>query len=380
MTHPVVDELATLIGFPTVSNRPVEALAAYVAQRSEDMGFRIEQFADPVQPGKYNVVASVGPQNTNGLVLSGHMDVVPTEGQPWDSDPFHLTEKNGNLYGRGTADMKGFIAATLQAFSKLSSTPLKKELVCVWTYDEEVGCLGSAHLAKAMENLDRTLPEACLIGEPTGFEILRMHPGHTAIEIIIRGAAAHSSRPDLGENALVYASQVIRELEHFSALLKSERHLEEHLERPWVAFNTATISGGSAVNIVPDYCRIQAGYRPLPGMCGHEIAKRLETFLRDRLPLQKTPFELNVTRSTPPMMSADESPLHHTLCQHAKHSHAGAATFATDGGNLAKLGCVPLVFGPGSIEVAHMANEYISGKELIQAVDVVEQVILAHCL
>ena len=193
--HPVVDELATLIGFPTVSNRPVEALAAYVAQRSEDMGFRIEQFADPVQPGKYNVVASIGPKNTNGLVLSGHMDVVPTEGQPWNSDPFQLTERNGKLYGRGTADMKGFIAAT-PALARFAATPLKRELVCVWTYDEEVGCLGSAHLATAMEKLGRTLP-GMSDRRAYGVRKPKNAPGSHCDRNHYSCAAAHSSDPIL---------------------------------------------------------------------------------------------------------------------------------------------------------------------------------------
>ena len=378
-TNPAIDDLIRLVSFPTVSNRPVEELAAFVARRSADLGLRIERFEDPEQAGKYNIIASVGPEGSNGLVLSGHMDVVPTEGQPWLTDPFQVTEKDGRLYGRGTADMKGFIAATLQALTRIPLKRLTRELVCVWTYDEEVGCLGSARLAKDLQSRDRALPKACLIGEPTSFEILRMHPGHTAIEIIIRGEAAHSSRPDLGRNAINVAGAIIQHLQEFSQILKQERALEEHLERPWVAFNTATVSGGSAVNIVPDYCRIQAGYRPLPGMCGETIANRLRSFLDTRLS-DGTPFTLAVTRSTPPMMTPDQTPLHHTLCHHAPHEKAGAATFATDGGNLAKLGCAPLIFGPGSIEVAHMANEYLEASELIQAVDVIESIVREHCL
>ena len=296
MTNPTVDDLSTLIAFPTVSNRPVEALAAFVAQRMEDLGFRIERFKDPVQEGKYNVVASIGPQKTPGLVLSGHMDVVPTEGQPWTTDPFILTQKGGRLYGRGTADMKGFIAATLQALTRISPSHFQNELICIWTYDEEVGCLGSAHLATQFDAEKRELPKACLIGEPTNFEILRMHPGHTAIEIILRGQAAHSSRPDLGHNAIEDAAKMVSTMHSFSQMLAQEKDLEEYLDRPWVAFNTATIEGGSAVNIVPDYCKIQAGFRPLPGMTGQEIADRLEAYLTEHL--HSVPFTLAISRST----------------------------------------------------------------------------------
>jgi acetylornithine deacetylase len=379
-TNPVLDDLATLIGFPTVSNRPVDDLASFVAQRSEDLGFRIERFKDPHQKGKYNLVTSIGPQDSNGLVLSGHMDVVPTEGQPWDSDPFTLTEREGRLVGRGTADMKGFIAATLQALARVPLEKLTHELVCVWTYDEEVGCLGSGRLAADLKARNRSLPKACLIGEPTGFEILRMHPGHTAVEILIEGQAAHSSRPDLGRNAIETGAVLVEKLQEFAALLATEPTHTEHFKQPYVVLNTATIEGGRAVNIVPDWCRIQVGFRPMPGQCGEEIAHRLEAFLRQRSPRTRCAFSVGVTRSTPPLLTEDNSPLHHSLCEHAAHPKAGSATFATDGSHLALLGCAPLIFGPGSITVAHMANEYIEGADLIAAIDVIESVVHKHCL
>ena len=181
--------------------------------------------------------------------------------------------------------MKGFIAASLHALERIPIDAYKHPIVCIWTYDEEVGCLGSAHLAHHLADTTRPIPSACLIGEPTDFQILRMHPGHTAIELILRGQAAHSSRPDLGRNAINTAARVIQQLGTFSEVLKQERHLEEYLERPWVAFNTATIRGGSAVNIVPDQCIIEAGFRPLPGMDGEQITDRIEHYLRSHLQL-----------------------------------------------------------------------------------------------
>lgn len=379
MTNPIINELATLIGFPTVSNRPVDALASYVADRMEAIGFTIERFRDPVQEGKYNVVARCGPDTDGGLVLSGHMDVVPTENQPWTCDPFVLTPRDGRLHGRGTADMKGFIAASLHALARIRTIDYQHPIVCIWTYDEEVGCLGSAHLAEHLKTTNGPIPSACLIGEPTDFHILRMHPGHTAIEVTLTGQAAHSSRPDLGRNAIEKAARVIYQLGEFSEILKKERHLEAYLERPWVAFNTATIRGGSAVNIVPDKCVIEAGFRPLPGMDGVQITQRIEQYLRDTLKLNADDLAIRMMRSTPPMMTEDNTALHHTLCAHSPQPTAGAATFATDGGNLEKLGCKPLVFGPGSITVAHMADEYIEAKDLIRAVDVIESVVRTHC-
>ena len=141
MALAVVDDLARLVAFPTVSSRPLTELAAWLARRCADLGFRVERFPAPGEPEKCSLIASIGPPGTNGLVLSGHMDVVPVVGQPWTTDPFVLTERDGNLLGRGSADMKGFFAATLQALARIPRDAYRRELVLVWTHDEEIGCL-----------------------------------------------------------------------------------------------------------------------------------------------------------------------------------------------------------------------------------------------
>lgn len=380
---PVVRELARLIAYPTVSHRPVDALAAYVAERHEGRGFRIERFADPSQPGKYNVVASIGPAGTDGLVISGHMDVVPTEGQPWTSDPFALTERDGRLHGRGSADMKGFIAATLAALDRIPKDAFRRELSLVWTYDEEIGCFGSARLAEAMRRDGRTLPKACLIGEPTDFRILRMHPGHVAIEIEIVGRAAHSSRPQLGVNAIEVAAALVRDIRAVIADLDRLRTAAE--PDPWVPVNVARIEGGKAVNIVPDSCVLTIGYRPPPGMAAElpyeKICERLRAVTEPIVAEYGVPpARARIVRITPSMLTREGTPLQATLARHAHDAeHTGMAPFATDGGNLASLGLEPLVFGPGSIEVAHKADEYVAAADLERAVDVVEAIIRERC-
>ncbi|TNE90771.1 MAG: acetylornithine deacetylase [Deltaproteobacteria bacterium] len=374
----VVDELARLVAFPTVSNRPVTALASHMAERAEALGFRVERFDSPVDEGKTNIVASIGPQGTDGLVLSGHMDVVPTEGQPWTSDPFAVTERDGKLYGRGTADMKGFLAATMEALARIPASAYTRELVLVWTHDEEVGCVGSAHLAHTLEEQGRRLPSNCLIGEPTDFQVLRMHPGHVGVGIDVRGAAAHSSRPDLGINAIAGAARVVDALQDLARELESETSLEEHLDRPWVAFNVATIRGGSAINIVPDHCRIELGYRPLPGMRAEEVYERVSERVR-ALSLGDAEASTDLIRVTPSLLTEDGTALAGLLAPHATPCARPAASFATDGGNLARAGSAPLIFGPGSITVAHQADEWIATADLIRAVDVIEDVVRRAC-
>ncbi len=363
----VVDTLTRLVAAPTVSNQPVVELAAFVAGRCEAAGFRVERFVSPGE-GKLNLVCSKGPKGTEGLVLSGHMDVVPVEGQPWTSDPFQLTQRGSRLVGRGSADMKGFIAATLEALPRLPT--LQRELVLVWTCDEEVGCLGSRDLVEKLAG--RPLPQACLIGEPTSFRIQRMHPGHTAVRITCIGRAAHSSTPDLGENAIRKAARVVDLLEDLATDWRRDVRFADMLERPFVVMNTATIQGGAAINIVPDRCVIDVGFRPLPGMDEGALVAEL----RERV----APFgTVELLRITPAMLTPEGTALEGLLRGYASEPGTGAVSFATDGGNLAQLGMAPLVFGPGSIDVAHKADEYIDVGELHRAVEVITALTASRC-
>jgi len=371
----VVEDLKTLISFPTVSSRPVTELAAFLARRLQDEGLNVTRFDSPTEDGKCNVVATIGPPGTDGLVLSGHMDVVPTEGQPWSSDPFKLTERDGKLYGRGTADMKGFFAATLQALRRINPSEFKRELVLIWTHDEEVGCKGSAWLADHLLEEGRPWPTDCLIGEPTSFQILRMHPGHTALQAEFTGAAAHSSRPDLGANAIEAAARAVLAVQELAGQFQREPHMAEHFPRPWVAVNNATLHAGSAINIVPDHATLQVGYRPLPGMDEDLLFERFSEAIRGATDL---PAHVHRLRRTPAMLTPSGTRLAQHLTPHA-HDGPECATFATDGGNLARLGMRPLIFGPGSINVAHQADEFVPRDELEHAVDVIEAVIRQSC-
>lgn len=371
----VVSELARLVAYPTVSNGPVTALAAHLASRAEDAGFRVDTFA--TGPGKASVVASIGPRDDpGGLVISGHMDVVPTEDQPWTTDPFVLSERDGRLYGRGTADMKGFIAAVVAGLATLPLQPLRRRLMLVWTHDEEIGCLGSAALAQQLAG--EALPSACWIGEPTEFAIQRMHPGHVVAEVEVRGRAAHSSRPDLGLNAIEGMAAILNEARALAAELAAspETDLPE-IERPWVVLNLAQVHGGQAVNIVPDRCVLTLGYRPLPGHEPTAVADVLRArILELGLP---HPVAVRVDRVTPSMLTPLGTPLERALRPFADHPGCSACTFATDGGNLARLGLAPLVFGPGSIQVAHQADEYVTSADLVRAVSVVHDVVRKWC-
>lgn len=368
------EELAALVAFPSVSSRPMDALADHVAQRCVDLGMTVERVEHA--PGKVNLIATAGPAGTDGLVLSGHMDVVPTENQPWSSDPFMLTERDGRLYGRGAADMKGFFASTFAALDQINLRALRRELMLVWTADEEIGCMGSAAVVDALRG--RPVPTACLIGEPTGFCCFRMHPGHVHVFVEVRGAAAHSSRPELGANAIVTAAQVIATIDTFSQQLRAEV-ADLPMPAPWVVLNVAKVSGGAAVNIVPDRCTIELGYRPLPGTADDAVFWRLQALLDATYGGGRCAVRTHIGAIVPSMLTPANTPLAALLNPHTA-AGAACAPFATDGGNLARAGMSTVIFGPGSIDVAHQADEYIAEADLHHAVNILAGVVHQRCV
>ena len=379
-TDPTVATLARLVAWNTISDRSVDPLAAHLAERAEAAGMRVERYE--TSPGKCNIVASAGPQGAEGLVLSGHMDVVPVEGQPWTSDPFTLTARDGRLHARGACDMKGFIAASVEAVARLDLSALRRELVLVWTHDEEVGCKGSAALASQLVGRAAPLPSLAVIGEPTDFRVCRMHPGHLSLEVRCGGRAAHSSRPELGANAIRVAARALAALEGLEEQLRAERAFEADLERPYAIVNVGMIQGGAAINIVPDAAVIRLGVRPLPGQDVERLIARFQAAIAEvhaevsawggsatLLPLHLAPALL-----TPP-----HTALERLLQPHAAR-HAGCAVpFATDGGNLEKLGVRSLIFGPGSIDVAHRADEFVLAADLVRTTDILTDLITRVC-
>lgn len=384
--EPVEELLAQAVAFDTVSDRPTHGIAAWMAARLEGLGMRVA--LQESSPGKVNLLAQAGPERGagdgageggadrsagRGLILSGHLDVVPVEGQPWTSDPFRLTRRGDHLLARGSADMKAFAAATLAGLARLSRQrdlrDLREPLTLLFTHDEEVGCLGAKAFVDRAFAEGRALPSTCWIGEPTGFRILRMHPGHVAFAVDCRGRSAHSSKPDLGRNAVLLAGRAMEELDRLAHAWAQERHFPDLLERPYVTMNVAQIQGGTAVNIVPDACTLTVGFRPMPGM---DPAALLEQIRARLAPLGD--LSVRLIRVTPAMLTPEGTDLERHLRPHCLDHRHGAAQFATDGGQLERLGVRTLVFGPGSIDVAHRPDEYVPVDHLHRCVEAVARV------
>ncbi|MCK6460379.1 MAG: acetylornithine deacetylase [Planctomycetes bacterium] len=356
-----VDLLSRLVAFDTVSHRSNMALVDFLCEYA---GARAERVPSP-DGRKANLVLRFGPDEGEGLVLCGHMDVVPAEEEGWRSDPFRLREEDGRLFARGACDMKGFLAVATN-LAKAESRGLRGPLVLLFTYDEEVGTAGARDLVERSP-LAATLPRRAIIGEPTELRVVRMHKGHTSVRVTMHGVSAHSALPHLGKNAIDAAARVL-------ASLRGLRHRLElaggpnaaHFpEVPYVTLNVGMIRGGVATNVVPDRCVIDVGVRPLPGMEGADVVAQVREAVGNAA--GDAPWDLEVPGESPPLLLERGSPLHGALCAAAGQRGDAAVSFATDGGWLARAGIECAVFGPGSISVAHKPNEFLTRSDLATA-------------
>src|SRR5476649_1766422 len=272
------DLLERLIAFPTVSRDSNLQLIAFIQQYLSDHGVESELFYN-TERTKANLFATIGPDDCGGVALSGHTDVVPTDGQAWTMDPFQLTTRNGRLYGRGTADMKGFIASVLAAVPLFRKQRLKLPVHFAFSYDEEVGCLGVRSMLAELENRELR-PRLCLIGEPTELKPVLGHKGKLAMRCQVRGAACHSAYAPNGVNAIEYAARLIVELGRLGDALKAPEHLDARFDPPFSTVQTGVIAGGKALNIVPQNCSFDFEVRSLPEQDPWQVADRLRGYAR----------------------------------------------------------------------------------------------------
>jgi acetylornithine deacetylase len=360
------DILSDLIAFKSLSGQENHNLISYLEDKFKALGFITHRIESPNEPKRYNLLCQIGPNSPHALMLSGHTDVVPVEGQNWDSDPFVLTKKGPRLYGRGTADMKGFIAATLHALGRIK---IKKPLSLLWTYDEEIGCQGSYIAASKLKSYLGYLPACALIGEPSEFRILRMHSGHVTVKVSFKGQGAHSSDGSLGISAVKALNEALTGLYELEEELKKEIILPQFFSRPFTSLNVGKISGGTAVNIIPDEAFIILGFRPLPTVLVSKIFERVKLAINKYQSDARVKIEVTIENMTPAMITEENNSLYKLLLPLANQSPIVSAHYSTDGGNLAQAGIPCLIFGPASIDVAHKANEYILESDLDLASD-----------
>lgn len=345
--------LRDLIAFKTISHGSTTQIMEYLAGFSKNLGFKTSFISDINNSHQQNLLCHIGPKVPHGLMLCGHVDVVPVQGQDWLFDPFSLTKKDDKLIGRGVADMKGFIAATYFALANFSLSKIKKPLSLLWTYDEEVGCLGSKMAIGVLKDFLLVLPSWSIIGEPTDFNIFSKHKGHTEVLLRVKGKGAHSSLPGLGISAIKTLNKAL------TAIFSLEKELN------LVCLNVGKIEGGTAINIIPDEAKALVGFRALPNMKMEDIFLKIKEEIFKATKDEDAKISLEIINDIPSMSpKKDHKNFLKILKPFANSSIEPLAPFATDGGNLSLLGIECLIFGPGSIAVAHQANEWVFAKDL----------------
>jgi acetylornithine deacetylase len=310
-------------------------------------------------------------------VLSGHMDVVPADELGWGSDPFTMADTGDRYVGRGTADMKGFLALAANRLAALDPSSLRRPLVLLFTYDEEVGTLGARRFVDSFAHSDR-LPRSVVIGEPTELRVVRAHKGMVRYRLGFTGQAAHSGYPHLGRSAIEPAARAIVALAELRRAMELERppHADAFPAVPFAALNVGTISGGSAANVIPDRCDAHLGIRLLPGMMAEEMADRVHAAVRA---VVDEPFTLEPLSESPAMLLDAGAPIHRALCEAVGQQESHSVMFASDAGWLQRAGFECVLFGPGSIEVAHKPNEFLPVAEFRRAGLLLDGLIARNC-
>ena len=362
-----IELLARLVGFDTTSYKSNLELIGFVEDYLAQHGVasRLVHDADEAKASLY---ATIGPAETRGVALSGHTDVVPVDGQTWTNDPFLLTERDGRLYGRGSADMKGFIACVLAAVPDLLARRLTVPVHLAFSYDEEVGCIGVRPLiAELGKNLIK--PRLVIVGEPTSMSVVDAHKGPVRWNIDIHGRAAHSSMAPLGVNAITVAGKFLAELARIEEDLKRSPR-SERFDPPYATLQVTRINGGTATNIVPVSCHLGFDLRAIPGVDIDAIDRRLRSFAQTEcLPEMRSvapeaDIDIAVTNQVPPFDSGASSEAVELALYLAGQNETYAVSYATEAGLFQEAGSPAVVIGPGDIAQAHTADEWIAKDQL----------------
>lgn len=370
-----VEHLQSLIAFPSVSLTPNADLMEYVEGVLHACGITTTRFAAPDDPSRTNLLASVGPSTQPGVLLSGHTDVVPVTGQPWSTPPFTLTEREGRYYGRGTADMKGFLACALTAMQAASLRPLQRPLQLALSFDEEIGCVGVRHMLGAVTHHIRA-PLLCIVGEPTLMAIGTGHKGKAAYRALCCGQAGHSGLAPLFTNAIHMATDLVAALREVQREIAEDGPRDECYAVPYTTVHVGTIQGGTALNIVPSACEVNFEIRNVlpddPAEILQRVMQRLARRVRQEANDPEAPVPEVTLRNSYPSLHTDSDSAAVALLSTLLPSGTPCTKvdYGTEGGLFQQRwqDTPVLVCGPGSITVAHKADEYVEASQL-QACD-----------
>ncbi len=356
--------LERLIGFDTTSHKSNLALVDFVRSHLSELGVECTVLADGTGE-KAALYATIGPNQEGGVVLSAHSDVVPTEGQSWSSNPYQMRSDGGRLYGRGSTDMKGFLATVLAEVPTFVAAGLKRPVHIALSYDEEVGCLGVRPLSQHMKT-HVAMPEAVIVGEPTGLAPVNAHKSAYRLETEIYGRSAHSSVPSWGVNAVFYAARLVFEIERLGERLAAMKVSDPRFEPPYSTVSVGEISGGTAHNIVPDHCRVVWGMRGMPDTDVPALVEEAMTFCDTQLLTKMRAVDaacaisIEIAASILPLKPRRGSSAEALISTLTGISEMGAVSYGTDAGFFDDIGWPSVVCGPGDIAQAHKPDEFIA--------------------
>jgi acetylornithine deacetylase len=360
--------LAQLVAFPSVVGTPNHAIVDWIASYCRSHGATVSVLTGP-EGNRSNLFATIGPKQGRGYLLSGHMDVVPAREAGWTSDPFKLRRDGDKLFGRGTSDMKGFLACALAAVPRLAGQDLKHPVHLAFSYDEEAGCRGVPHLLAALPGLCEA-PLGAIIGEPSRLQAVRAHKGKAAARLEIIGRSGHSSRPDLGLNAVHAMGELVAQIVAYGGQLE-QGPLDPQFEPPCSTLQVGLIQGGQSVNIIPDHCIAEIELRVVPDADPIVLLAPLRANL---LALCDAGFEVawHDLTSYPGLSLAEDSALAALLAELTCSPVLPAVSYGTEAGLYQQAGIDAIIYGPGDIGRAHKPDEYIQTAELAACQTLVE--------
>ena len=377
-----VEILERLVAFPSVSGTSTHGIVNYIKKYIEGHGIEVALSYD-LSGERANVFATLGPVVDGGIVLNGHTDVVPVKGQKWQSDPFTLTKRNNCLYGRGSVDMKGFLACVLASIPIFKEMNLKKPIHIAFTFDEETGGYGLPFLLNSPEFIDCS-PEIVIVGEPTEMNIITGHKGGDEMRTEITGFEVHSCDPNKGVSAISVAMRLIAKIEEIGDRLACLPHSNLLFEPPYATFNVGKIEGGTARNATAGWCNFDWEFRPMPGEDSRAIITEIKEYAdKVLLPPMKdinenAEIKVITEVSVPPFDDMNSERAARFISEITGKNSRGVVSFGTDAGYFSAAGLSTVVCGPGSISRAHAPDEYITIGELKEGLSFMKKI--AHHL
>lgn len=368
-----------LIRFDTTSRRSNLELIDWVREYLKDYGIECRLTHDDGK-SKANLFATIGDPARPGVVLSGHTDVVPVDGQEWTVDPYAGVVKDDRLFGRGSADMKSFLGVVLAAVPQMVAAPLHSPIHLAFSYDEEVGCIGVGRMIRDMQDIG-VAPGICIVGEPTSMDVVTGHKGKLALRADVAGREAHSSLAPYAVNAVEYAAEIVVWLRRMQQERATNGPFNHEYDPPYTTIHTGVMNGGTALNIVPKECQLDFEFRNIPEDDPHPLFHQLEEYCtRELLPqMQRIAPESGIrfeTRSdNPGLHTAETAEVVGYVERLAAGKHGGKVGFGSEAGQFQRAGFAAVICGPGSITDAHRPDEFITFEQVRKAETFISRVV-----